>query len=67
MTKETLDDLGDVIVVLRDFMECKSHNNVTSIPTYDLLHQVNKLKKVFHINMEYSFNENVQQKMDIVK
>lgn len=59
MTKETLDDLGNVIGVLRDFMECKSYNNVTSIPTYDLLRQVNKLKKVFHTNMEYSFNENV--------
>ena len=57
MTKETLDDLGDVIGVLRDFLERKSHNNVTSIPTYDLLHQVGKLKKVFHTNMQYSFNE----------
>lgn len=44
MTKETLDDLGHVIVVLRDFMERKSTNNITSIPTYDLLHQVTILK-----------------------
>lgn len=53
MTKETLDDLGHVIVVLRDFMERKSTNNITSIPTYDLLHQVNILKKIVQKNIDH--------------
>ncbi len=51
MTKETLDDLGHVIVVLRDFMERKSTNNITSIPTYDLLHQVTILKNIVQKNV----------------
>lgn len=54
MTKETLDDLGHVIGVLRDFMECSSTNNVTSIPTYDLLHQVTILKNIVQKNVGYS-------------
>lgn len=51
MTKETLDDLRHVAVVLRDYMECSSTNNITSIPIYDLLHQVNILKKIVQRNV----------------
>lgn len=54
MTKETLDDLEHVIGVLRDFMECSSTNNVTSIPTYDLLYQVTILKNIVQKNVGYS-------------
>lgn len=53
MTKETLDDLRHVAVVLRDFMERRSTNNITSIPTYDLLHQVNILKKIVQKNIDH--------------
>lgn len=47
MTKETLDDLRDVTGALTVCMEYKSTNNITQIPTYDLLHQVTKLKKLY--------------------
>lgn len=46
MTKETLDDIREVIGTLSVCMSYKSINNITSIPTYDLLHQVNILKKL---------------------
>ena len=46
MTKETLDDIREVIGTLSVCISYKSINNITSIPTYDLLHQVNILKKI---------------------
>lgn len=46
MTKEALDDIREVIGTLSVCMSYKSINNITSIPTYDLLHQVNILKKI---------------------
>lgn len=46
MTKETLDDIREVIGTLSVCMSYKSINNITQIPTYDLLHQVTKLKKL---------------------
>lgn len=46
MTKETLDDIREVIGTLSVCMSYKSINNITSIPTYDLLHQVSILKKL---------------------
>lgn len=51
MTKETLDDLKDVTEALTVCMEYKSTNNITQIPTYDLLHQVTKLKKIVRKNI----------------
>ena len=49
MTKETLDDIREVIGTLSVCMSYKSINNITSIPTYDLLHQVNILKNIDHV------------------
>jgi hypothetical protein len=53
MTKETLDDIREVIGTLSVCMSYKSINNITSIPTYDLLHQVNILKKIVQKNINY--------------
>ena len=41
MTKETLDDIREVIGTLSVCMSYKSINNITSIPTYDYLHKRN--------------------------
>lgn len=54
MTKETLDDLRDVTGALTVCMEYKSTNNITQIPTYDLLHQVTKLKKIVQKNIGHA-------------
>lgn len=51
MTKETLDDIREVIGTLSVCMSYKSINNITQIPTYDLLHQVTKLKKIVQKNI----------------
>ena len=51
MTKETLDDIREVIGTLRVYMDYKSTNNVTSIPTYDLLHQVTILQNIVQKNV----------------
>lgn len=48
MTKNTSSDLRKVIDNLLDSMALQSSNNITSIPTYDLLHQVNILKDVLY-------------------
>lgn len=53
MTKETLDDIREVIGTLSVCMSYKSINNITSIPTYDLLHQVNILKKIVQENINH--------------
>lgn len=53
MTKETLDDIREVIGTLSVCMSYKSINNITSIPTYDLLHQVNILKKIVQKNIDH--------------
>ena len=53
MTKETLDDISEVIGTLSVCMSYKSINNITSIPTYDLLHQVNILKKIVQENINH--------------
>lgn len=53
MTKETLDDIRAVIGTLSVCMSYKSINNITSIPTYDLLHQVNILKKIVQKNIDH--------------
>ncbi|MBR9961134.1 hypothetical protein [Anaerostipes sp. Marseille-Q3525] len=54
MTKETLDDLRDVIETLTVCMNYKSTNNITQIPTYDLLHQVTTLKKIVQKNIGHA-------------
>lgn len=51
MTKETLDDIREVIGTLSVCMSYKSINNITSIPTYDLLHQVTILKNIVQKNV----------------
>ena len=56
MTKETLDDIREVIGTLSVCMSYKSINNITSIPTYDLLHQVNILKKIVQKNIGHTDN-----------
>lgn len=53
MTKETLNDIREVIGTLSVCMSYKSINSITSIPTYDLLHQVNILKTIVQKNIDH--------------